>query len=247
MTALLDYRFDTGSLAGQSFGNLFLAALNGMYGTFDEAVRRMSEVLNITGRVLPVTTTDVRLVAEFENGAEIEGESRIFRAKKENGCRVRRVRLTPESPAPLPEALTALEEADLIVIGPGSLYTSIIPNFLVRDIARATASSRAKKLFIMNIMTQEGETEGYTSADHVRALLRHAPGVVDRVLVNSTPIPPAMAEAYLAEGAVPLTADSLEETGLSVAARPLLSEESPYARHDEALLARALAEELLAL
>lgn len=240
LEALLDYRFTSGSLSGQSFGNLFLAALDGLSGSFDEAVRRMGEVLNITGQVLPVTCENVLLHAEFENGATVTGESRIFYAKKENDCRIRRVWLTPEAPQPLPEALEAIHRADLIVIGPGSLYTSIIPNFLVSGIAQAVAQAKAKKVYVLNIMTQDGETEHYSAADHVRALLRHAPGVVDCCLANSAPVSQALTQAYLQEGAEPLELRELEDMGIPVCRAPLTAPDGPYARHDPEALGQAL-------
>ena len=137
MQQLLNYRFTDGSLAGQSFGNLFLAAMNGISGSFDEAVHRMGDVLAITGRVLPVTNQDVRLEAEFHDGSRILGESKIFYAKKINNSRIRKVRLVPERPAALPESVRAIRDADIVVIGPGSLYTRIIPIFLVCGIAEA--------------------------------------------------------------------------------------------------------------
>ena len=135
MGELLHYRFAEGSLKGQSFGNLFLAALNGISGSFDQAVSLMSQVLAITGRVLPVTTANVQLEAEFENGAKVLGESKIFYCKKREDCRIRRVRLLPQRPPALAPALEAISEADMIILGPGSLYTSIIPNLL--EIGRA--------------------------------------------------------------------------------------------------------------
>lgn len=142
MRELLHYRFTEGSLAGQSFGNLFLAALNGISPSFDAAVRRMSQVLAITGRVLPVTTADVQLEAEFENGATVVGESKIFYCKKQEDCRIRQVRLIPSRPKALPEAVSAIADADMIVLGPGSLYTSIIPNLLVDGIVKAIPGVR---------------------------------------------------------------------------------------------------------
>ena len=143
MAQLMHYRFPEGELAGQSFGNLFLAALNGIMPSFDRAVESMSQVLAITGRVLPVTTADVQLEATFENGASVVGESHIFRCKKEQDCRIRRVRLIPEHPRALPAAVEALEKAEVIVLAPGSLYTSIIPNLLVDGIVDAIRRSRA--------------------------------------------------------------------------------------------------------
>ena len=145
MNQLMDYRFQDGSLAGQSFGNLFLAALNGICPSFDAAVRSMSGVLAITGQVLPVTTADVQLEAEFENGASVIGESKISYCKKKENCRITKVRLLPGHPKALPEALEAIAEADMIVLGPGSLYTSIIPNLLVDGIVEAIEMSSALK------------------------------------------------------------------------------------------------------
>lgn len=164
MERLLTYRFQEGSLAGQSFGNLILAALNGVTGSFEEAVAQMSQVLAITGRILPVTSADVQLEAVFENGARVVGESKISSFKKEQDCRIAHVALLPERPAALQAALQAIREADLILMGPGSLYTSVIPNLLVEGVVEAICRSEALKIYVCNIMTQEGETEGYTAA-----------------------------------------------------------------------------------
>lgn len=243
MQRLLDYRFSDGVLRGQSFGNLLLAALNGVTGSFEEAVAAMGQVLAISGRVLPVTTADVRLEATFENGARVVGESRIFDAKKRQDCRIHHVSLLPEHPKALPDALRAIAEADLLLLGPGSLYTSIIPNLLVDGIAEALRASRAPVFYICNIMTQDGETEGYTAADHLEALLRHgADGVIDLCLANSAPIPPALAARYSAEDAELLRIDRgrITSLGVALAEYPLLSAESGFARHDPDLLARAV-------
>ena len=245
MQRLLTYRFTEGSLAGQSFGNLILAALNGVTGSFEEAVSQMSQVLAITGRVIPVTSADVQLEAVFENGARVVGESSIYSVKKEQDCRIDHVALIPERPAPLPAALEAIGEADLILLGPGSLYTSVIPNLLVDGVAHAIAASRAPKIYICNIMTQEGETEGYTAADHVEALLAHGePGLVDLCLANSAPVQPGLVEKYREEDAAPLTVDRarIAAMGLELVERPVASEQGDFARHDPDKLAQAILE-----
>ena len=223
MQQLLNYRFTDGSLAGQSFGNLFLAAMNGISGSFDEAVHRMGDVLAITGRVLP-------------------GESKIFYAKKINNSRIRKVRLVPERPAALPESVQAIRDADIVVIGPGSLYTSIIPNFLVSGISDAVRQSRACKIYALNIMTQDGETDGYDADDHVRAILEHAgPGVIDVCIANSTPVPPEIMEPYAKEGVAQLELNrtDIEQLGIAVRTFPLL-EPGRYIRHNSDALARAI-------
>lgn len=243
MRELLHYRFPEGSLAGQSFGNLFLAAMNGISPSFDVAVRRMSEVLAITGRVLPVTTASVQLEAEFENGAKVVGESHIFRFKKQQDCRIRRVRLLPEHPAALPEALEAIAGADMIVLGPGSLYTSIIPNLLVDGIAEAVRRSDALKVYVCNVMTEDGETEGYTVSDHIAALFQHgAPGLFELCLTNSAPIPRDVAARYALEGAEPIVCDTdkCAALGVETIRRPVAAVENGFVRHNPAHLAREL-------
>ena len=236
MQQLLNYRFT------ESFGNLFLAAMNGISGSFDEAVHRMGDVLAITGRVLPVTNQDVRLEAEFHDGSRVLGESKIFYAKKINNSRIRKVRLVPERPAALPESVQAIRDADIVVIGPGSLYTSIIPNFLVSGISDAVRQSRACKIYALNIMTQDGETDGYDADDHVRAILEHAgPGVIDVCIANSTPAPPEIMEPYAKEGVAQLELNrtDIEQLGIAVRTFPLL-EPGRYIRHNSDALARAI-------
>lgn len=243
MEQLMNYRFAEGSLSGQNFGNLLLAALNGICGSFAEAVHRMGEVLAITGRVLPVTEADIHLQAQFEDGSTILGESAIFYHKKETRKKIRRVVLMPEHPDAFPEALEAIERADLILIGPGSLYTSIIPNFLVNNVTETVRKARGYKVMVMNLMTQDGETEGYTASDHLRELLRHgAPGMVDACLANSSPVPEHLREEYLREGAgvIEVDREALEALGVRVFTAPLLSAQSEYARHDPKLLAEAI-------
>ena len=243
MEKLLTYRFTEGVLAGQSFGNLILAALNGVTGSFEEAVTQMSHVLAITGRVVPVTSADVQLEAVFENGARVVGESQIAAFKREQDCRIHHVSLIPDHPRATPAAIAAIREADLILMGPGSLYTSIIPNLLVEGVAHAVAQADAPKLYICNIMTQDGETEGYTAADHLEALLVHgAPGLLDLCLANTAPLRPGLLEKYREEDAAPLAGDRerIAKLGLELVERPVASEEGNYARHDPDKLAQAV-------
>ena len=245
MEKLLTYRFTEGSLAGQSFGNLILAALNGVTGSFEEAVTQMSHVLAITGRVVPVTSADVQLEAVFENGARVVGESQIAAFKREQDCRIHHVSLIPDHPRATPAALEAIGEADLILLGPGSLYTSVIPNLLVEGVAQAVAQADAPKIYVCNIMTQDGETEGYTAADHLEALLVHgAPGLLDLCLANTAPVDPGLLEKYREEDAAPLNVDRerIAKLGLELVERPVASERGSYARHDPDRLARAILE-----
>ena len=187
MEQLLGYRFPEGQLKGQSFGNLLLAALNGMAGSFEEAVAMMGQVLAISGRVLPVTNADVQLEAVFENGARVVGESHIFNAKKQQDCRIHHVLLVPEHPKALPDALEAISEADLILLGPGSLYTSVIPNLLVDGVADAIRDSKGATVFVCGLADVQGETLHLNARDHVEALLDHGMrGLLDYVLIHSS-------------------------------------------------------------
>ena len=246
MGQLLTYRFPggSGSLTGQSFGNLLLAALNGISDSFDQAVTRMSQVLAITGRVLPVTNENVQLEATFENGTSVVGESKISAFKKAQDCRITQVRLLPERPPALPETLRAIRDADLILLGPGSLYTSVIPNLLVEGVGEAVRASDALKIYVCNIMTQDGETEGYTAADHLAALLSHGggPGLVDLCLANTAPVRPGLVERYKVEDAAPILVDRarIEALGVELVERPLASETSDLARHSADRLAAAV-------
>lgn len=239
MERLFQYRFQVGEgLKGHSFGNLFIAAMTAITGDFEQAVRESSKVLAVRGQVLPATVQPVTLVAEFADGSRIAGESRLPQAGKP----IRRVALDPPYVQPLAEAVRAIREADVIVLGPGSLYTSILPNLLVQGIADALRQSRAMRVYVCNVMTQPGETDGYGAADHVRALLDHAgPGLIDYVLINSGRVQHALAERYRREGALPVAADlpALRALGVVPVARSLIST-SDLARHDADKLALAV-------
>ena len=174
---LFQYRFPAGyGLAGHSFGNLFLTALTNVTGDFSKAVQVSAQVLAIRGRIFPSTAQNVTLQAELENGNIVAGETNISRSRK----RIARVRLVPRRVRPLPEVLAAIREADLILVGPGSLYTSILPNLLVEQMTEVIANSHATRVYIANVMTQPGETQHYSVADHVRAIYEHTrPGIFD--------------------------------------------------------------------
>jgi uncharacterized cofD-like protein len=239
LARLFDFRFDgEADEAGHSLGNLILTALSKLENGFDEAVEHGGRILTIQGQVVPATVQQVALRAEFDDGTWLEGESRLRLARR----RIRRIHLEPSNAQPLPQALAALDAADLVVIGPGSLYTSLIPVLLVRPLADAIARSHARVVLVGNLMTEPGETDGYTAADHLAAIYEHAPQLrVHDVLLNATPIPPEVADAYAARGALPVkpTPAALEARGCRVVARPLLAS-GIKVRHDSSRLAEAI-------
>jgi uncharacterized cofD-like protein len=241
---LFQYRFNAGrGLRGHSFGNLFLTALSHVTGDFTRAVRVSGEVLAIRGRIFPSTNQLVSLEAVLENRKVIAGESRIGASR----VRIRRVRLVPRNVKPLPEVLEAIAAANLIVLGPGSLYTSVIPNLLVSGVAEAIEKSPATCIYIANAMTQPGETRGYSLSDHLRAIQRHAGRkLVDWVVINSEPIAPEVARRYRSKGAEPVTVDvgELQRMGLRCVFDDLL-EVHGVIRHDANRLARLLLEEFV--
>lgn len=259
ISRLFQYRFPgQGGVRGHSFGNLFLAALTGITGDFVEAIRLCSEVLAIKGKIVPSTTSDVTLVAELDDGFTVRGETKI----SASGGRIQSISLDPPDCLPLPETLQAIEEADIITLGPGSLFTSIVPNLLVNGVTDSIANSNAIKIYICNLMTQAGETADFTVADHVATLLNTlAPATIDAVIVNSGRVSPPMRAKYKIEGAKPIplgpTVRKLERAGgsrvaaekfLTVAGKriPILNgnliEETDVVRHSPAKLARAVFE-----
>jgi uncharacterized cofD-like protein len=241
---LFQYRFPTGrGLRGHSFGNLFLTALTNVTGDFTEAVRLSGQVLAIRGRIFPSTTENVTLTAVLTDGSIVAGETRISRSHK----RIREVRLVPQSARPLPEVLRAIRQADLILVGPGSLYTSIIPSLLVKGVADALWRARATRVYIANLMTQPGETKGYSLADHVQAIYDHTrPGLFDWVVVNDVAVSPRLLRRYRAAGAEPMRIDldRLEGMGLRCLVGDLL-EENGVARHNSDRLTHLLLEQFV--
>jgi uncharacterized cofD-like protein len=228
---MLEYRFQKGQgLAGHSLGNLILAAMCDITGDFVTGVRELSRVFAVRGRVLPAANHAIVLKAEMADGSIVVGESKIPKVGKV----IKRVFIEPADVSPLPEAIEALQQADAIVIGPGSLYTSILPNLLVPEIARTIVGSKALKIFICNVMTQPGETDGYSVSDHIKALHDHVEqDLFDYVIVNNGEIPPQVQSRYAEKGAkvVHLDLDEVAQQGYKVIADHLVLFRT-YLRHD---------------
>ena len=242
VTKLFQYRFNknVSELGGHSFGNLFITAMCEITGDMYKAVIESSKVLAIRGRVLPSTLDDMKLVAEMEDGSIIKGESVI----PESGKKIKRLFTDPEHCLPLDDVLTAIREAELIIMGPGSLYTSVLPNLLIKEIAEEIEKSNAKKLYICNVMTQPGETDGFTVSDHVKTILRHVENrkIIDTVLVNNY-FPEEALEKYKAENSYPVLADydELKKLGVNVFEYRLTDNDSSgYVRHNPSRLMRAV-------
>ncbi len=241
MTALLQHRFkdDAGNLSGHSVGNLLIAAMTQLKdGDFEKAIQEISKVLAIRGRVLPSTLTHVNLRAEMEDGSCVEGETAIVAYP----ARIRRMHLVPPDVEPPQEAIDAIKQADVIVLGPGSLFTSVIPNLLVPKIVDALRATDAMRVYVCNVMTQPGETDGFTASDHVRAIEAHAGGrVFDYVLVNNATPMPELMERYHASGQelVLPDIDRIRQMGYKVVTGNFISQ-SDYVRHDPVRLAEAI-------
>jgi uncharacterized cofD-like protein len=244
LSRLFQYRFHAGrGLRGHNFGNLFLAALTHVTGDFAEAVRVSSKVLAIRGRIFPSTLSNVHLVATLADGKRVHGETRISRSN----IPIRKIKLNPSRVRPLPAAIEAIQHADLILMGPGSLYTSVIPNLLIPEIARAIVHSKAPRIYIANLMTQPGETTDYALSDHLRAIQQHVRGrIIDAVVANRKSVSPEVARRYRAEGAAPVLIDRDKVLKMKVCLTPDdLLEEHGVLRHNSTRLARLLVQEFL--
>lgn len=240
MGELFQFRFaEDSQLKGHNFGNLFLTAMVQLTGgDFEKAVKESSRVLAIRGKVVPSTVHNVHLVAEYKDGSRTVGEAKIPRAN----ARIERLCLEPKDIWPTEEALEAIAGADIIILGPGSLYTSVIPNLIIRGVAEAIQRSSAYKIYICNVMTQPGETDGYSASDHVKALVKHAgEGIIDVCLVNDAIAPEEALERYRQEGAYPVKVDvdHIKDLGCKVVAEDLLGV-NDYVRHDSKKLTKVL-------
>ncbi|MGV3464625.1 MAG: gluconeogenesis factor YvcK family protein [Heyndrickxia sp.] len=237
---MFQHRFKTDNeLSGHSLGNLIIAALTSITGDFVHAVQEMSKVLNVRGKVLPAANQSVVLHAEMMDGTIVSGESKIpFSGKK-----IKRVFLTPDVIYPLSETIREIRQADLIVVGPGSLYTSVLPNLIVPQLGVEVCNAKAKKVYICNLMTQAGETLDYTASDHVEAIYQHMGcRFIDTILVNNEEIPPNIQERYKEELAKPVVydVDKLVNLGLDVIYDQILTYEGGLIRHDTDKVARIL-------
>jgi uncharacterized cofD-like protein len=236
LSRLFQYRFSTGrGLKGHSFGNLFLMALTHVMGDFPDAVKASSEVLKIAGKIYPATAENVALEARLANGSRVVGETRISRSRE----RIERIHLSPRKVKPLDAALEAIEQADVITFGPGSLFTSVIPNLLVEGIPAAVQRSLSVKAYFVNLMWQPGETTAFRASDHIRAIHQHAGGkLLDYAIVNIRPITSAVKKRYARQAAMPVEndIDAIFKMGVKVMAGKL-AHLTDIARHDPAATA----------
>lgn len=238
MTELLKYRFEEGRLKGQNFGNLLIAAMVGISDSFEEAIRKINLILNVTGKVLPVSNEDIELHALLKNGLQIKGESNIPYQVLKGKTGIEKVFILPESPSGLPEAVDEIGKADIILLGPGSLFTSIIPNILIHDINNALDQAPAPKVFITNLMTQPGETDDFTLKDHLEAFCQHAGSCyLTHVLVNNGTIPEEVLARYKREGSTPVYATEedklyLTSKGIELIEGDFTEIKKGYLRHD---------------
>ncbi|QWK20253.1 MAG: YvcK family protein [Hydrogenobacter thermophilus] len=243
MQQLFQYRFKGGELEGHAFGNLFLIALTDITGSFMMSIKIASQILRTKGDIIPATVGDVHLCAEFSDGKVVMGEEEITNYGKENKVRIKRIWIQPEDTLTPIDAVGRIESADMITFGPGSLYTSIIPNLLIKDIREAVERSNALKVFIVNAMTQPGETDGFTAYDHLMTFLKHS-GIkkVDAVIVNTKMPSSSILKRYLDEGQEPVVTDiaRIAREGFNVYAEDLIGDKEDFVRHDPDRLADLL-------
>lgn len=246
MEKLLQFRFSEGNLKGQSLGNLFIAAMDSIYGSFERAIKEISNVLSITGQVLPMTLESVQLCAELENGAIIKGESIIPRESRKNGSKIKSMFINPSISYPLNDTLKAIDDADIIVLGPGSLYTSVIPNLLVNDMVQKIYNAKAPKVYICNVMTQPGETDGFGVLDHVQGIIDHSrENFLDYVIVNTEVIANDVLDKYNMDNAsqvLPKSEDEdiLQQMGIKLIKDNLIDIKHEYIRHDNMHLSKII-------
>lgn len=244
MNTLLSHRFEKGELKGQSFGNLFLLAMNEIYGSFEEAVKMASSILRVKGTVMPITVNDVNIEATYDDKSKAFGESILPAEAIKDNKKIKRVELCPKDVEPLDGVITAINKADIILIGPGSLYTSIIPNLLVKGVTEAIISSPAKKIYVQNVMTQHGETDEMSVKDHVEAIFEHSDKIFDSIIINNKVLSEDLKKKYQEkyQEQIFLTDGDkkfLEEEGIDYIEGDCL-DDGDYARHDSEKLSNMI-------
>lgn len=243
MEDIFQFRFESGMLKGQNLGNLFLAALTSMYGNFELAIEKANDVLAVKGQVIPVTVEDVQLQAMYEDGTSILGEHEIVYTNKYKRKRITNIDLVPKDALANPRAIEAILKADVIVLGPGSLHTSIVPNLLVDGVAEAIIQSPAKRVYVGNIMTQPGETDGYTLQDHLEVIERYlGMEAIDYVIANKTELPADIEAHYRSDGAILVVNDTVKRRNRQVIETDfaIVASDHQYVRHDEGILAEII-------
>lgn len=246
MVSLMQHRFKEGYLKGQSFGNLFIAAMYEIFGDYEHALKEIGGIFRLSGKVLPMTLQDAQLKAFLDNGDIILGEKDIPEYVSKSGCKIDRISLVPEECMPLDETLKDISEADIVVLGPGSLYTSVIPNILVKNIPMAIEDSKAKVFYVCNLMTQPGETDNYNVYDHVSAIIKHSSRyLIDYVIANDELISENQIQNYKFKGAKQVVADNeqikkLEEMNIKVISSNFIDIKKNYIRHNSEKIGQLL-------
>lgn len=252
MIKLLQHRFKEGYLKGQSFGNLLIAAMYEQFGDFEHALKEVSSIFRLSGKVLPMTLEDTHLKAELKNGKSILGEKNIPEYVKKINTEINRISLVPESCNPLEETVNEISKADIIILGPGSLFTSVIPNLLINDIAGKIGRSKAKVFYICNIMTQPGETDRFDVVDHLKAIQVHIgnKNIIDYVVVNDEKVPKNILEKYKHESAEQVifkksSYEIIQSMNIGIISDNFLDIEKNYIRHDAEKVGKIIIETVL--
>lgn len=248
MEELLQYRFQDGKLKNQSFGNLFLAAMNGISDNFEDAVQKMSSVLAVTGKVLPVTLEDMKLTALLSNGNIVEGESQIPGEAIRQKSKIKELMIEPKEAEALEDAVIAIKEADAIILGPGSLYTSIVPNLLIKGISESIVKSEAMKMYVSNIMTQPGETDDFNVSNHIEILEKYGgKGIVDYVIANNSDITHEVKKRYSKDNSrlVLIDRQKIRKLNVNIIEDSLFKINNGYIKHDSELLAEVIFKTIL--
>lgn len=246
MVSLMQHRFNDGYLKGQSFGNLLIAAMYEIFGDYEHALKEIGSIFRLSGKVLPMTLQDAQLKAHLDNGECILGEKDIPEYVSKSNCKIDRVSLVPEICTPLEETLKDIKEADIVLLGPGSLYTSVIPNILVHNVTEAIVESQAKVFYICNLMTQPGETDNYNVYDHVNAIIKHSSRyLIDYVIANDELISESQIQNYKFKGAKQVLVDEeqikkLEEMNIKVISSNFTEIKKNYIRHNSEKIGQLL-------